>query len=463
MDFAFLSSNLQIAYPFVETATVSRGVAGSGSINGLFASMTARLLGLTEDRLGLVNLRVRSSTAFPSIQSATATLRWIDSGSLISLNSADAGTTFSWHTYGTWIVFSWVTASMAIQFVVPASALTSDGSNEEFVVGYDGAYVPQTAETYEFDQSRVVDGPSRVNRVYVKQADQLHLVAEAGEDVIVKAGFNAQMSAGESTVVNGRRLTPIVIDAVPGAGQGQYLLCPGRKYLYTLNGVGPNKHGGAFLQPEQCYWGELPTTTPQPLPPEHGFTQSAQLLPNRLKLHNSCKPCCSCEDYVLAYNHARQVWDRAKDVAQRYQVLRDGYYQLLTSYDYAIGTTQLLTLVKFDASTIRVIVAYKHKAPDTHIKITLAFTLPGGVTLDYLENTGVFLSPETGLRIINPTDPDGTPIIELTLSVGEFQTNTTSIWAGLWSLTGIASSNVVSVEATVEDSVTENETRSITW
>ncbi|HSN72799.1 MAG TPA: hypothetical protein VLT59_14885, partial [Steroidobacteraceae bacterium] len=189
MDFDFFNSNKQIPYPFKDRLTVERGAAIDADISNLFVSATARLSALDEDRLSLLNMHVLSSTTFPTIQSAVATLKWIEAGTTISLDDSDADTTFSWNVYGDWAVFSWVKGvELAIQFVIPTAVITTNGGNEEFVIGYDAGYTPQTAVAYEFQQSRVLAGPNRIRRVYVKQEDALTLVAENGEDILIQPG-----------------------------------------------------------------------------------------------------------------------------------------------------------------------------------------------------------------------------------------------------------------------------------
>jgi hypothetical protein len=362
----------------------------------------------------------------------------------IDLDDSDAGTTFVWNAYGEWAVFSWTTDDISIQFVIPVDAITTNGGDEEFVVGYDAGYTPQTTDEYELQQSRVLGGPGRVRRVYVKQGSTLTLVAENGDDVLIQPGFNMQVEPGE-TETAGRQLTRVALDAVPGAGRGKYLLCPGRNYLYTINGVGPNTQGGANISPEECYWVELPTRRPPtPIVEEHGLTEEAELLPNSLRLHNSCLPCCSCEDYVLAYEHLRAIWNRARAVALLYQQLRTGYYELMAQYEIIMSGAAVLTLDKYDDETLRVIASYPHSTDDSELTFEFTFTLPEGLVLSYYDKSGVFLSPSIGGPFfLDPDNPDSSP--EVTVE-GEFTAGTRSYWVGLWNIPGISEGDTVEVE-----------------
>lgn len=462
MEFDFFNSNLQIPYPFLNRDTVARGAAASADISGLFVSLTARLADRDADRLGLLSMHVLSSTTFPTIQSAVAVLKWVDDGTTIDLDDSDSDTTFAWNAYGDWAVFSWTKEeTISIQFAIPITAITTNGGNEEFVVGYDGGYTPQTADIYEFQQSRVLGGPGRVRRVYVKQGSNLTLVAENGSDVLIQPGFNMDIAPADSETA-GRQLTRVAIDAIPGAGRGRYLLCPGRQYLYTINGVGADTHGGAALAPEECYWVELPVESgPTPITEEHGLTEEATLLPNSLRLHNSCLPCCSCDDYIAAYDNMRTIWNRAKAVSLLYQQLRTGYNQLLAQYEVALGTADTLTLAQYDEETIRVIAAYNHTAEDTELSFEFDFDLPTGVTLSYIGNAGVFLSSSTGgPQLLDPNTgtENSTPLVEVT---GNFYPDVRSYWTGLWKLVDITAGQTVTVSVEINDGETQARARDL--
>lgn len=465
MDFDFFNSNKQIPYPFKDRLTVERGAAIDADISNLFVSATARLSDLDEERLSLLNMHVLSSTTFPTIQSAVTTLKWIESGTTISLDDSDADTTFMWSAYGDWAVFNWVKGvEIAIQFVIPIAVITTNGGNEEFVIGYDAGYTPQTAIAYEFQQSRVLAGPNRVRRVYVKQEDSLTLVAENGEDILIQPGFNMQLEAQDPEATTGRQLTRIAINAVPGAGRGRYLLCPGRQYLYTINGVGPDDDGRSALAPEECYWLELPLRSgPTPIPESHGLTEQAAVRPHTLQLHNSCGPCCSCEDYIKAYDNLRNIWNRARAQAELYQTLRSTYSTLLADYLLKFND-QTLSIEKYDDITIRVVSTYVHTEADEELKFEFEFDLPDGVALAYIPQSGVFASSITGAFLKDPTDPNGAfgnPYVEITDET--FVENVRSHWSGLWQLVGIEEEDEVELAVVITDGETASASKSITW
>lgn len=462
MDFDFFNSNKQIPYPFRDRLTVERGAAADADISNLFVSATARLSTLDDDRLALLNLHVLSTVAFPAVQSAVATLKWVEDGTTISLDDSDSDTTFTWNEYGEWAVFSWTKGvEIAIQFVIPITVITANGGNEEFVVGYDAGYTPQTTELYELQQSRVLAGPNRVRRVFIKQGDDLQLVAENGEDVLIQPGFNMQLEAQAPDTTAGRQLTRIAIDAVPGAGRGRYLLCPGRQYLYTINGVGPDSQGRANLTPEECYWVELPLRRPPtPIEPEHGLVEEGSVRPHTMQLHNSCGPCCSCEDYIKTYDNLRLLWNKARAQAAMYQQLRSGYSALLAEY-LLLFNTQALVISKYDDETIRVVSTYVHTEQDNLVNFEFEFTLPLGVSLSYIANSGVFASSITGAFLKDPDDPNGTPIVEV--DGYTFEENVRSFWAGLWRLNGIDTGDEVEVSVVITDGDTQSASQSITW
>jgi len=317
---------------------------------------------------------------------------------------------------------------------------------------------------YELQQSRVLAGPNRIRRVFIKQGDDLQLVAENGEDLLIQPGFNMQLEAQDPDTSEGRQLTRISIDAVPGAGRGKYLLCPGRQYLYTINGVGPDQQGRAKISPEECYWVELPLRRPPtPIPEEHGLTEEGVVLPHTLQLHNACGPCCSCEDYIKTYDNLRRLWNQARAQSLIYQQLRAGYSSLLSAYLLKFND-QTLVIAKYDDQTIRVVSTYVHGEQDDYLKFEFEFTLPIGVTLGYVSNSGVYASSISGALLKDPTDPNGTsgnPYVEITDYT--FEENVRSYWAGLWRLNGIETDDEVEVSVVITDGDTQSASQSITW
>ena len=105
MDFDFLSSNLQIAYPFHESVDVERA-SGVVSIDGLMAAMRVYTYDQREADLYVDEINVRSSDGFSTLDTAKITLRWSDDLTPFELENGVNAVAKS-VVYGAWVVVRW--------------------------------------------------------------------------------------------------------------------------------------------------------------------------------------------------------------------------------------------------------------------------------------------------------------------------------------------------------------------
>lgn len=101
----------------------------------------------------------------------------------------------------------------------------------------------------------------------------------------------------------------VELSAVPGSGEGR---TPGCETVVTairqIAGVSPDKYGNFLLQGDQCYRFEQPAVRGEDPP---------ALIPHSLTLHDDCRPCCTCEDFVQVKLGIDSVYDRWSGIAER--------------------------------------------------------------------------------------------------------------------------------------------------
>ena len=459
MNFEFLLSNLQIAYPFQQNVTVHRFGADT-EVSLTTAAARIRTVDQRDERLTLTNLYLESADGFVTFTEADIELTWQSSGDVIALSDT-AGTAIAVvQQYGSWVVVEWYAPldmsgqpDLAIKLIFPTSAI-------ELNAGDSIIQITSATDDIVFHDSVISQGPNGIRRVYWKRGDTLELVADRGEEFIVQAGFNMSIEDATTTsATEGRNLTRVAIDAVPEAGFGKYLLCQGSEYLLTVNGVKANAHGELVLNPLECYWpsqevdGEI-----EPQTEAHGITGTAQLKPNEVKIGNACGPCCSCDDYIATYTHLHTIWDRALAASARIYALNDQYAALVALYEGLIGecTSIGLSLVQTVTDRLLVVISLCNDTTSTLnndpaaalLQFDLMFSLPGGVAASYMPGTGALGVAGTG----HPLEPDSytatTAMIEADLPVPP---NATLFWAGIWELSGTLATNVIDITVLATD------------
>jgi hypothetical protein len=453
MDFDFLSSNLQIAYPFQQNVTVGRAGANT-EVAPVLAAARIRSTDQRDERLTLVSVYLESIDDFATFDEAHVQLAWQPSGDLLDLSFASGTSNAVVQRYGNWIVASWYAprdmsgaSDIAIKLIFPADVIeipaTSSSSPSSSSANTVVIQVDKLTDELTFHSSVVSQGPNKVRRVYWKRGDTMELIAAEGEEFIVQAGFNMSIGAGAGELTSERQVTRVAIDAVPGAGFGRYLICKGSQYLLTMNGVNANPQGELVLSPQECYWQtqELRDGI-TPITPEHGVTGSARLKAHEVKLNNACGPCCSCDDYITTYNNLHRLWERAQSASSKLYELSVSYSSLVGLHGEIAGCSELnLLLAQRNPDQLIVTLSLCNDTETTlnsdtddqsqQLLFELVFTPPSGVTLEYLKGSGLLKSSISSIAQ-DPT-PGTAYKIRSSLLVPPY---TTTFWVGIFTISG---------------------------
>lgn len=271
------------------------------------------------------------------VSPAAADLRFSDGTQLTYLLEGGAGVTFQKIVFGEYTIYEW-----------RRSTVNGSGFTDEDIIV---RLVVVTARMADFPGSfNLVDGtliPSlvnprikRVRRLFVKRALTGDIDLVTHDKVRFEAGSNLEFAVEDTPAAKTVRVpTTIKINAAPGLGAGVVLECNEIEGIKTINKVGPDERGNFNLSSSPCSWFERPMKNPGP--PTHPHTDGtlqpadAQWPYNApvvtgpgLILHQDCKACCSCDDYVNAYRAMLGVWQRAQALAARAQALQSSYNAL---------------------------------------------------------------------------------------------------------------------------------------
>ncbi len=466
MDFDFLSSNLQIAYPFRDIITVMQP-GGSAEIQPLVAAIRVYTYDQREAELYLDEVDLQSSDSFDTLDVAKLTLRWSDDDVQFTLEDGVNAVAYP-VVYGAWVVVRWrhTTEDFVFHLVFPLAAADVGSSSSP-----SGSPSPGTPVDFRFWKdtdditilaSLVKQGPEKVKKVYVKRGSTLTEIAGPGDELSIRPGFNMEIEAGAAAVDDGgRKLTRVAVNAVPGAGLGRYLLCKGSEYLLTLNGVGPDDVGNTKFAPEECYWLDIPIASgPTPVPePQHNIERVATLRPNQVRLRNACGPCCSCEDYVKTYDHLKEIWARAQAVAARIDTLRAQECALVAALTTKLPGDEILFLSQSGSSLVIQVSIWNDSTDEItdDITITLEITLEGSATRSLqLSVVSGFGAPQYPVV----QDPTGDPNITLDDDMGPYQV---AYWNTMWAISGLDVGDIATVTATISGGMTKSETEELTW
>jgi hypothetical protein len=208
---------------------------------------------------------------------------------------------------------------------------------------------------------------------------------------IIRAGYN--LSLAVASVTSGvRDRTVIAIDAVPGAGAGQYPGCGlAEDGLRSIGDQEPDEFGNVNLSGDSCLWVERPLDTPGYTPPPGSKVDyEATVEENTIKLHDDCKACCDCSDYGAAYQALRNTWLNLKSVSKSIEITRKKYNDLVarTNLDFCskgfVAMIRCMERPDYMASVV-VVIANRSSSP-LSAYIRMSATPDYG---SYLPNSGL--------------------------------------------------------------------------
>jgi hypothetical protein len=283
-DFEWLTSNTQVAYPFVEPiALLSDLVVDALVMYDPTKGHEVRLSLLTDPTAPAdVEFRYRDGTVAFSATAAECQLRLM----------------------GPWTILEWSSNGSVARLLLKT----------DLIPGYSWPAAPADAWLVGHATQPVM---SRL------QALISDLSRFTGFIELVE-GYNVALGAAVTeNPDSARAVTQVTIDMEAGGGLGRYPSCDfDNPPILTINGVAADQQGNFKLVPNECYRGGLVIENPLSGPPWRAA-------PNTLRLENHCSPCCSCSDYIYVYDVLlRQVYDMAKVVSDRFYKVRDDYAKL---------------------------------------------------------------------------------------------------------------------------------------
>lgn len=153
-------------------------------------------------------------------------------------------------------------------------------------------------------------------------------------DIVFMAGNNVALSVedpenGRSD--GGRYATRLLMDAVPGAGEGREEGClDGDQAIRKVNQITPDAAGNFVIELDDCYRAQLAVAvTGAEDDVRAALYESAGLTTAQAKaaiaLFNDCRPCCPCTYFVRTYKGLKRMWDRWKTVAVSAEAARDTF------------------------------------------------------------------------------------------------------------------------------------------
>jgi hypothetical protein len=235
----------------------------------------------------------------------------------------------------------------------------------------------------------------------------------------IRAGYNLSMAVS-STTSGVRDRTVIAIDAVPGAGAGQYPGCglaePG---LRSIGNQEPDEFGNVSLAGDKCLWIERPLNAPGYTPPPGSKVDyEATVEENTIKLHDDCKACCDCSDYGAAYQALRNTWLQLKNAYKSIDITRKKYNSLVAKTNLDFCNNDFIAMIRcmerpdYMASVV-VVIANKSKNPLTGVRISMSASPDYG---SYLPNSGLVEVSQPGNEPVK-FKQDMSPIKEMTYPI----------------------------------------------
>lgn len=413
LDFNWLSNNLDISYPFATPAPVVT-IGAPVNLGHLVADAVLYTSEETDARWRLDMLGLTFDWPNPPTH-GTVSIR-NDAGIARPLLNSE----FHAYIYGRWVVTEWVTSRETIDGFISYDTVLRLLWSKDAIEGYASiGLVAPALDASWLEQSVVHQGPARVRQAFYKAGD---FFEPLGSELRLAGGFNVDLGikttgddvgfrddAAETAPT--RPETVLRLDAIPGGGTGRYLRCAPVDLLRTLNGLGPTEQGDFLLDPRDCYRLEKPLES-GPVVGGDEVDETGVLYPHRMALGNSCKECCSCEDYILVYENLQRLWLLAQGVSRRIYAVLDQYKETRALFLVKTGAGGITLSVGMTSSrsfTVHLSIVFVNGTDEPISGIILfpiAFTTaPDGLIGEYIDKTGTFRDATGTTR---PLDIDGT-------------------------------------------------------
>ena len=185
---------------------------------------------------------------------------------------------------------------------------------EDQIVDYPVFIVP-TGPT-ELDLRTIKIRPRRVRRV---RAGAGGLWLPDSGALVLRAGYNVALEVlGTEVQPSGRQVTRIGVAGLPGEGLGRFNRCDESgqtedRPVYSVATARPTETGDLFINGDDCYRVSQNQTG--------------------LILDMSCRPCCSCDDYVAVGNAIGNVKDDIRSLAEQAEMVRDVFKDVIDTWN----------------------------------------------------------------------------------------------------------------------------------
>jgi hypothetical protein len=279
-------------------------------------------------------------------------------------------------------IYEWTSPKAVCRLVV----YKTWGPDEQNPVNYPTNLAPENAA---IDERAVYKMPKRLKSLSV-------LTATAKRTpVIFKAGYNMRLTPEPQEIVGLRNQTTIDFSVVEGAGFGQYSDCQDDKpkYIYTINGVGPNQYGDFFIAATDCLYGRVATA-------DNGDGLVAPLEATGITVGADCPPCCDCPDYVATAQYMNRTRDQYARIGQRTREVKllheNNIDRWVAQRECRVRKPLRISLAPLSCPYMEVIMQFCNQCPECVEDVVLSATLesfPGGAVGSIVPGYAIINAP----------------------------------------------------------------------
>ena len=292
----WFASNVDLTYPFTDTAALSSGSSSSSSDADRFTLNRLVVDAKISHRLNSLNVHVER------VEVSAGVIRFYFNDELAYISHLST------------VFDSWVCQRYRLSVDNSDIFITLIINLDEVNELDDGEYIP---DYNEFIPGCYDKQASRVDSVTIfDPAIELSELDISG--MILAEGFNVGISQQQvvdnlnlpfESVADSRESTVLVFSAEPGLGLGKKEADCGNVGLRTINGVVPDDNGRLSIDLDDCMTVRKKSVTN----------------PNTLLWRHDCEPCCECNDYVSVYEATRRQVEYGESVQNKLNLV---HYQL---------------------------------------------------------------------------------------------------------------------------------------
>lgn len=302
----------------------------------------------------------------------------VDANDAVVFDSTDLGDdeTFQRFTVKDWgadyKLYEWMSNSAVCRLIV----YTNWSPDENAPRNYDKHLAPESAV---IDERAVYRMPKRVRRINVLTTETTR------KRVIFQAGYNMRLVNEDPEIVGLRNRTAVTFDCAPGYGFGQYSDCTEEKpkYIYTINGTGPNEYGNFSISGGECIFARIPTV-------DAGDGKVNPVLINGargLRVGSDCPACCDCIDYVNTATYMNFVRDEYSRIGQRSHSVKllheENIDRWVSQRNCRVSKPLRISLAPLSCPYMEVILQFCNQCPECVENVVLNVNMtstPGGAS-----------------------------------------------------------------------------------